>query len=56
MDSFTIEAQEAAIETIAACRLEESRIRQLKMFPVYADWLRENAKQAERWLVKKGKP
>ena len=44
---------EAAIEEIAACRLSASKYRQAG-FVAYADWLSQNAKAAERWLVKAG--
>jgi hypothetical protein len=45
---------DVAIETIANCRLHASRYRQMG-FIWYADWLLENARNAERWLVKAGK-
>lgn len=45
---------EAAIETASICRQRASECRQLG-FRAYADWLLENAKGAERWLLKAGK-
>jgi hypothetical protein len=48
----TMAAQECAMETIAACRLEASKLNQMRIFPEYAAWLRDNAKAAERWLVR----
>lgn len=53
--SFTIAAQEEAMNTIAACRLEEPVMRRAG-FDAIADYLRDNAKEAERWLVRQGRP
>lgn len=44
------------MQTVAACRLEASRQKQIGTFKEYAAWLLENAKAAERWLVKGGHP
>lgn len=55
MDTFSEAAQECAMDTISACRLDEPKMRKAG-FIAYADWLKENAKAAERWLVRKGKP
>jgi hypothetical protein len=50
---FSLAAQEAAMDTIAACREDEPKIRRAG-FAAYADWLKDNARAAERWLVRKG--
>lgn len=52
--AFSEQAQDCAIETITACRLEASKLKQLKIMPEYVAWLLDNAKAAERWLVHKG--
>lgn len=44
-----------AMETASRCRLLSSQVRQLGLFDAYADWLRDNAKGAERWAVKAAK-
>lgn len=54
-EQFTTAAQECAMETASACRLEASRLKQLGMFKEYATWLLENAKAAERWLSRGGR-
>ena len=56
---------EVAMETISNCRLAASQYRQMATasngsriaisLNTYADWLTNNAKEAEKWLVKAGK-
>lgn len=45
---------EAAIEEAAICRVRASQYRQMG-FHAYADFLTQNAKGAEKWLIKAGK-
>lgn len=52
-DDLAMRDMEVAIETVSLCRLRASQWRQLG-FHVYADWLLDNAKGAEKWLVKAG--
>jgi hypothetical protein len=47
-----LEQQECAMETISACRLEASVLRQTGMFPELAKFLTNNANEAERWLAR----
>ncbi len=49
-----IRDMDAASETIAACRLDASRYRQMGL-GVLAGWCLANAKAAERWLVRAAK-
>ncbi len=43
---------DAALETASNCRRDASIMRQLG-FAAYAQWLLNNAKQAERWAAKR---
>lgn len=44
-----------AHETASRCRADAARIKHTGMFAEYRAWLLENAKNAERWGIKKAK-
>lgn len=46
----------AAMETVANCRLEASRLRQCGLFPDYVKWLIDNANAAEQWAARRLPP
>lgn len=53
-EDLAMRDMEAAIHEASICRLRASEYRQLG-FRAYADWLQNNARNAEKWLIKAGK-